>query len=89
MTNFLSATKLLNWNPAIQHCPKDPPCSRGQGKDGVEVIVCKEVGMLSGDSICRSTGGGKSDTMRPETITQVIRFFCLTDVCVIGKIIPR
>ena len=30
-------------------------------------------------------------TMRPEMITQIIRkqFFCVTDVCVIGKLIPR
>ena len=30
-------------------------------------------------------------TMRPESITQIIRkqFFCVTDVCAIGKFIPR
>ena len=30
-------------------------------------------------------------TIRPEMITQIIRkqFFCVTDVCVIGKLIPR
>ena len=29
--------------------------------------------------------------MRPEMITQIIRkqFFCVTDVCAIGKLIPR
>ena len=31
------------------------------------------------------------NTMGPEMITQIIRkqFFCVTDVCVIGKLIPR
>ena len=31
------------------------------------------------------------DTIRPDMITQIIRkrFFCATDVCVIGKLIPR
>ena len=49
-------------------------------------LRAEEIFGFSGQ-FCFSNG----NTMRPEMITQIIgkQFFCVTDVCLIGKFIPR